>query len=425
MKSSSVLMTLLVCGGLSAQEPKAEPPLTSDLVVASAHAFTYDGNGVDGPGARVLRDAAGSSQFVLLGEMHGDHEIPLFAGSLFRLLQGGLGYRTLVVEQDPVAIEDALSPALRGDVDRLATHARRYNTLFEFDSDEDLALLAQVARAVKGPDAIWGVEQATGAVRYLEELVKLAPNAAARAKAQALLDAARKDDDGPKYTVKWLITPTTPAELADLAAAFGPTGRGAALIARLAKSAEIFGYYRRAQAGEFVGLYNNTVREEELKANFLRRYRSASKSGSLPKALFKFGANHLYHGRNPTQAFPIGNLAHELAIVNGSRAFGLYVVALGDGYSTYEDFPAWLRPLLPAEEPEVPTLVDLRPLRPYQRLFREKVVGNDQASLLALLHGYEAIVLLPGSRAASFTKGVSPKRNLFTGAPSPTQREVP
>lgn len=409
MKGLSLVLTMVVSFGLSAQETKAPaPPQPSGLVSSNAHAFSYGERGLDGPVARLLRDAAAESQFVLLGEMHGDHEIPLFAGSLFLTLHGEPGYRTLVVEQDPVAIEDALSPALRGDVDRLAAHARRYNTLFEFDSDEDLALLALVGRTVKGPDAIWGVEQATGAVRYLEELVKLAPNAAARAKARALLDAARKDDDGPKYTVKWLITPTTPAELADLAAAFGPTGRGAALIARLAKSAEIFGYYRRAQAGEFVGLYNNTVREEELKDNFLRRYRAASKGGRQPKALFKFGANHLYHGRNPTQAFPIGNLAHELAIANGSRAFGLYVVALGEGYSSYADFPAWMRSLLPAEEPRVPTLVDLRPLRPYQRLFREKLEATDHASFNALLHGYEAIVLLPGSRPASFTKGASP-----------------
>ena len=67
--------------------------------------------------------------------------------------------------------------------------------------------------------------------------------------------------------------------------------------------------------------------------------------------MFKFGANHLYHGKNPTQAFPIGNLAHEMAIANDTTAFGLFVITLGDGYRSYEDYPAWLRPLLPAEPP--------------------------------------------------------------------------
>jgi hypothetical protein len=175
--------------------------------------------------------------------------------------------------------------------------------------------------------------------------------------------------------VNWLAAAPTSGDLAALAAVY-PTvtgSRAARLLADLAKSAEIFGYYRRAEAGEFVGLYNNTVREQVLKQNFLERYRAVDSGRGLPRAMFKFGSNHLYHGRNPTQAFPIGNLAHEMAIANGAEAFGLFVIFLGDGYRSYQDYPAWLRTLLPANAPLVPTLVDLRALRPYQRLFREQV----------------------------------------------------
>ena len=93
-----------------------------------------------------------------------DHATPLFAGALFRMLHDAHGYRHLVVEQDPVAIEDALQPDVRGHAERIAAHARRYPTLYEFDTDEDLAFLAQVGDLVPGSDAIWGVEQATGAV---------------------------------------------------------------------------------------------------------------------------------------------------------------------------------------------------------------------------------------------------------------------
>jgi hypothetical protein len=56
---------------------------------------------------------------------------------------------------------------------------------------------------------------------------------------------------------------------------------------------------------------------------------------------------------------------------------------------------------MPTTEPTVPTLVDLRPLRPYQRLFRDAVEPADVWEQRALLHGYEAIVLLPGSRPAT------------------------
>ena len=201
-----------------------------------------------------------------------------------------------------------------------------------------MTFLAQAGDLVPGSDAIWGVEQATGAARYLEELVALAPNEAARDRAAALLAAATAADPGPGYRSTGSRRRPRPTILAGLAAVYpAPAGsRPARLIEGLTKSAEIFGYYRRAEAGEYVGLYNNTVREEVLKRNFLERYRAAATPAGLPKALFKFGANHLYHGKNPTQAFPIGNLAHEMAIANGAMGFGLYVIALGDGYRSYE-----------------------------------------------------------------------------------------
>ena len=381
----------------------APPPKTTELVAQHSYSFSFSDSTISGPGAEFLRTQTAKSQFVLFGEAHMDHAIPIFAGSLYRMLHDAHGFRHLVVEQDPVAIEDALAPAVRGNVESLAALSKRYPTLFEFDSDEDLTLLAMVGRLENNSNAIWGVEQATGAIRYLEELVKLAPNSSARNKATAMLDAARAADHEPKYTVNWLIAASTPAEMAALFESFQatPGTRAAKLLNGLAKSSEIFNYYRRAQAGEFVGLYNNTVREEVLKANFLGHYRRTAVRGNLPKALFKFGSNHLYHGKNPTQAFPIGNLAHELAIVNGLEAYGLYVQPLGEGYVSFKDFPEWMRSLLPASQPAVPTIVDLRALRPYQRLFRDQVAAADQWRLLDLLHGYDALVLLPGSKPAS------------------------
>ncbi len=378
----------------------AQVPTPAELVARSSHAFAYDDASLTGNGAQFLREQTADCQFVLFGEDHMDHATPIFAGALFHMLHDQHGYRHLVVEQDPLAIEEALAPAVRGHADHIAALTRRWPTLFEFDTDEDLSLLAMVGKLVPGPDAIWGVEQATGASRYLEELVTLAPDPVARDRANSLLTAARDADPGPRYSVNWLIAPQTATDLAELAAVFRSPAdsRAARLQARLAKSAEIFGYYRRAEAGEFVGLYNNTVREETLKENFLQRYRAVAARGNVPKAMFKFGANHLYHGKNPTQAFPIGNLAHEMAIAQGSKAYGIFVIMLGAGYRTYEDYPAWLRPLLPAAEPRTPTLVDLRALRPYQRLFKDTTTPEDLWQQRALLHGYDAIVVLPDSR---------------------------
>lgn len=412
MPRISVLACVLLSSLAMAQSPLSQspPPDPRDLVRRNSHVFACHDSKLTGAGADFLRREVARSQFVLLGEDHMDHAIPLFAGALYGMLNADHGFDYLVVEQDPVAIEAILQAPLRGDARKIATFARRYPSLFEFDTDEDLGFLAQVGTIEKHADAIWGVEQTTGAIRYLEELSALAPDASVRERTLQLLADARAADPGPRYSVNWLVDAATPPKLEELSGMFNaaPGSRAARLLAAMAKSSEIFGYYRRAEAGEFVGLYNNTVREEVLKANFLEQYRAAAAGGRLPKALFKFGANHLYRGKNPTQAFPIGNLAHELAIANGMEAYGLFVIMLGDGYVSYADYPAWLRELLPAEPPTVPTLVDLRPLRPYQRLFRQQVEVANQWELLALLHGYDAIVILPGSKPGSRELGGRP-----------------
>jgi hypothetical protein len=383
--------------GAAADTP---PPDPAELLKTNTHAFAFTDTTISGPGAEHLLKATGDAQFVLFGEEHMDHAIPIFAAGLYATLHGKQGFKHLVLEQAPVAIEDALAPAQRGDLEKIAAHAKKYPQLYEFDTDEDLALLALAGRLEKGPDAIWGVEQATSPIRYLEELATLARTDLAKQRVADALAQARATDTETQYSVKWLIAPDTPATLESLQSAFKPASgtRAHELLRALSKSSEIFGYYRRAEAGEWVGLFNNTVREEELKGNFIQRYRAAAKRGPLPKAMFKFGANHLYHGRNPTNAQPIGNLAHELAIVNGSKAYGLYVLALGPDYVGYKDFPSWMAPILPAQEPTEPVLVDLDALRRYQRVFRDKVAPADQWMLRDLMNGYQALVLLPGSK---------------------------
>ena len=52
------------------------------------------------------------------------------------------------------------------------------------------------------------------------------------------------------------------------------------------------------------------------------------------------------------------------------------MMPLGPNYMSYADFPQWLLPLLPSTGTPAPTLINLEALRPYQRLFREKVGGG-------------------------------------------------
>jgi hypothetical protein len=49
-----------------------------------------------------------------------DHAIPIFAAGLYATLHDEQGFKHLVLEQAPVAIEDALAPARRGDLEKIA-----------------------------------------------------------------------------------------------------------------------------------------------------------------------------------------------------------------------------------------------------------------------------------------------------------------
>lgn len=381
----------------------AEPATLDVVALVSAHCrpFSYAGGKLAGPGSAMLAEATADSQFVLVGESHYLREIPAFTGALFAMLRDRHAFHHLIVEQDRYAIQDALARGRRGNAGAIGAHARRYPGLYEFASDQDLELLALVGRLEPGPQAICGVEQALGAPRVFDELHTAAPNAAVRNEIASLRALALKLDPEPKYSVNFLLDASVPVRLQQLRAAFHakPGSRHDEMLLGLERSSEIFGYYRRAEAGEPVGLFNNTVREAWMKRLFGICYRQAAKSERLPKALFKFGDNHMFHGKNPTQAFPIGNLAHELAIFNGKDAYGIAMVPLlGENY---KDVPEWMRVMLPAAQPAQPTIVDLRALRPYQRFLRVKLKETEYESFREVINGYDAIVILPNERNAT------------------------
>lgn len=399
------LMILAAALGLATQAlaQAAAPVDTRALLAANTRPFRLAPGAIDGPGVDFLLGQLANAQFVLLGESHHDRDVPVFAGALFARLQQERGFRYLVVEQDPLAME-AMN-GFHGDVAKAAALVRRYPPHIGFASDADLALLAAVSKGSKpGDPVIWGVEQAQGATRYLEELVTLAPTPAARTAAQALHDEARAKETREAQAAFLHDDATALPRLKALQAAFSarPGSRADRLLTGLVTSAEIYSYNRRAIAGERVGLYNNTEREALFKRTFMADYRRAAKGGALPRAMFKFGSWHMYRGRSPGSAFTIGNFAHEFAIANGMEAYGVDVVPVGDGYQALADIAPWMSVFFPDGAPGTPVILDLRPLKPYARAFTSQVELAQQWELRDYLHGHDAVVVLPGSRKATW-----------------------
>ena len=396
----SLLLTLALVGGPAVVAADLPPVDTAALVAKNTYAFDLDASGkLSGPGADFLLRATNNAQFLLYGESHHDFTSPQFAAAVYRLLHAEHGFSTAVVELDPEAVDAIDHKPLKGDVQKIAELSKRHPTRLGFSSDQDLGFLATASSLGE----VWGLEQAQGSPWYLEELLKLAPNAELKSRTAALLKESLEKETRSNPGGFTHDDTTTLGRLQNLRTDFHarPGSRADGLLDAIVTSALIYSYNHRAMDGEYVGLYNNTEREALFKRGFVRHYRAEAKGNKPLKAMFKFGDWHMYHGKSPGQAYTIGNFAHEFAIWNGMEAYGIAVMPFG-GYDDWKDVPAWMKPLLPAQLPQTPQLIDLRPLKPYGRPFRTGVADADQWEQRDFLQGYDAIVILPHSKKATW-----------------------
>ncbi len=272
-------------------------------------------------------------------------------------------------------------------------------------SPERASLLALVSKdARSGDPSIWGLQQAQGVAPYLEELVTLASNAATRATTQGLLDEARLKETRANQGAFIHDDPTTLSRLTALKTAFAakPGSRADVLLTGLVTSARIYSYNRRANAGERVGLYNNTEREALFKRSFMTHYRQVATAKTLPRVMFKFGSWHGYRGRSPGGAFTIANFAHEFAIANGREAYGIVVVPTGGYEADVTEEGPWMKALFPDGPPKQPVILDLRAIQPWSRVFVNQVPVEQQGALRDYIFAHDAVVVLPNSAKASW-----------------------
>jgi hypothetical protein len=395
--------------------PPATPAPTPDawraVAEAGRHPIELKDGQLSGEGFEFLMKALAGTQFVVLGEEHNTAEIPPFTAALFRALHERFGYRYFAEEQDPLVMERASAPPLRGDRAALEDLARAHPYAFTFVSDEELAMLAEIGRISTGRSRLlWGCEQAFGATLYLSELEQLAPTPGIRGLVSSLLERAQeaekpvRDLDARHFMSR---DREKSALLKALRDAWAPRegARAADLLDTLLKSDEIYGYYARAKAGEVVGLLNNTVREADMKERFRREFRLAeARDGAAPKVLLKYGHVHAQRGRSPMNAFNLGNFVSDVATFFGTRSFHVAIVHYDSPASLkgHGGEAAFLATLAPAEGWE---LLDLRPLQPWLHS-RKMDAGLPEASRAALrdfLFGFDAILFMPHGRRGTYS----------------------
>lgn len=408
----SILCAGLVAGSgaVGAQQAQPGPGLPERIAARAAehrHRLDYDGERFSGPAWDILLTEGKKAQFFLLGEEHGIAENPKLAAALFAELAGA-GYSKFAIEVSP-PMAAALDKAARAGVDGLrAFYATPGNAPAFYTMREEAEMLAAARAAAPGRSALfWGCDYEVGGDRLLVSLLEKKRKPAAATKALAALKQAQSESwamfaetRSPQYIYSFAGDPALVRAVRDAWPAADAEARW--ILDTLEETFEINRLWVTQQ-----GWASNERRSAFLRDNFLRYWRAERAAGGKPKVFAKFGASHLVRGRNMVETYDLGALLHEIAAVEGERAFSLLVLP-GEGASTAvfnpmefryapspprEGYREMLGPIGAQAYPDAYTFIDLRPLRPLFGRLREGVTPE----MMRIVHGFDAVLVLSGS----------------------------
>jgi hypothetical protein len=337
------------------------------LTVLASH--QYD---MENEGRNFLLNEAKNNHFFLLGELHGDKEIP----ALVRVLWPEMwrqGYRHIAAEVSPWAAHQLESvPAGRGPEVR---------GLWTKQETTDV-------RALADPDAnvVWGCDMEEEQPQYLirqltalnpgdsnlRRMVELTKDGYIRKMAPDLLDLAKKSKG-------------------DADAVLNDVSLRANLVATL----EI----ENNRLGQDTKMIAQVERERLLKEQFLEHFRHHSAPGTTPKVLLRFGRNHLHRGYDARGISTLGNFIAEFAVAQGSKAFnvgafgaGGKATLLGNTWDADERQDELTFALLAENAKYAATLFDLRPIRALLHGIPQQKRSALQNNLIYWADSYDALI---------------------------------
>lgn len=394
----------------SVELPPDSPPsaLLPSLVEHSRHTARLENGRLTGEGAQFLRALGEQSQFVLIGEEHGNAGIAQFAEAYWRDLNE-VGFNYGAMEIDPWAAEALTREVRTGGVDAWAQflEARGGAIAAPFVSwapeASFAATIVETSHARREP-ALWGLDQVFigGAAWMMRDIATNAHDREARAMAAAFADAGIGQMDWfPRLEEQ---------QLAALRARL--SGRRdaeyAAMVDAMIQSWRIYQPFTTSRGEAWLA---NRERETLMKMNFLAHYRAAERAdGAAPRVMLKFGGYHMYRGPTPTHVLGLGGFVTELATQEGRQALSIYVACGPGGFAGNFDgstpcdegfaeaYP-FLTPYVSADEI---TVFDLRPWK-----MRPRRWEHLPADVRQLIDTYDVLVVIPNGAASQFLPGLS------------------
>lgn len=331
--------------------------------------YQYD---VATEGQTFLLSESKNASYFLLGELHGEKEIPQLLYSIWPEMNKQ-GYSHIVAELSPWSadkLEFGISPdTLKREV---------------LWSNREAKMLRTKNSTRKNP-TIWGCDMEEISIELLVQT--LAKENPSDVKLKKLIDQLREG-----YNRK--LAPSLLDNLREYKPANDITINGMPLYASIIGSLKI----DSARAFPDTRLKAQIARESLMKTYFYSRYKTlpAENPGKL---LFRFGRNHLHRGFDSRGISTLGNFVSELAFAKGLKCFNVAAFAAGGKYSMLDkSFEAdersddiafqffWEHAKYDA------TVFDLRPIRDYLHSISSQGRTELHKRLLYWADSYDAII---------------------------------
>jgi hypothetical protein len=363
--------------------------------------FSLDkAEGIQGKAREWLINKGKAARFVMIGEVHGVADIPVFADAVYDITD-----RTaLAIETDVWTANKLEELASSGDdgFDQYFTRrSHQFGIPFYSWKEEAVFLKAVVKKADGIKPSVWGLDQVfvlggkliaerlRGKIKTKEARLALDEFENKLITRPVLVGYGNIDDIEPLYLA--LLSEKDP-EVQEIAEALKASN---AIYAPFTKG---FGS----------ALLANQRREQQMKELFFTYFSRARKYVGLQKPMLKFGRFHMYRGITPTGVLGLGSFVDALATARGEKTLAISMFC-GEGSASRQfdgsvegcsnDDIKKSTPLIAklASEAEGNVLIDTLALRVYGAELLELASDSEREQFAA----FDAIVIIKNSDPAT------------------------
>jgi hypothetical protein len=373
---------------------QAQDTLSVSVVRQYTYTFSLDSQSVSGPGWDSLQNDIRKSQFIILGENHGSPLLSVFTKHLLDAASKS-GFKHFLLETGPVAarkVTSLYSPDKNVYRQRLHDFLSTFKQEMGSPPSEFVVMKTDVPMlqaAVKNKYHVVGLDKEYySSIDYLlHELAQYSTKGILKTEYEAALNSAAlyKKEELEKENYPYITHCKNDTAINRLLDHVSLQSKEAKFIAdEMRKTFTIYGLYE-----DKAYYLSEEVRIANIKKNFGDwYYKNASSDPSSYKAIVKIGNVHSGRGMSYLLHFDIGNLATELAAMNGTRSTHInsmrrYRISptgtVSDFYNNgYEVYPN----IITLTDSTKWTIVDLRPLRLLMMTGKIKVKQKEERDLI-------------------------------------------